>query len=105
MTSPRSLLRHLAFTDTGAYFALSVVRDINHEAARLIGRRLITERWRLYTTNFVLAETHALFLAAVLPQPSSPSHASYCGGASPCCSTMRGKSPPSGAGSTCTTWT
>lgn len=65
MSSPQPVPRRLAFTDTGAYFALSVVRDSNHAPARTISRQLIAERWRLYTTNFILAETHALFLNRV----------------------------------------
>lgn len=62
MTKPPLLSRRLAFTDTGAYFALSVARETQHAAAEAISRQLIAQSWRLYTTNFVLAETHALFL-------------------------------------------
>jgi predicted nucleic acid-binding protein len=65
MSRPRPVPRHAAFTDTGAYFALGVTRDINHAAARAIGVQLIAERWRLYTTNYILAETHALYLNRV----------------------------------------
>jgi len=65
MSSPRPLPRRAAFTDTGAYFALGVTRDANHAAARTIGEQLTAERWRLYTTNFILAETHALYLNRV----------------------------------------
>jgi predicted nucleic acid-binding protein len=65
MSSPPSLSRRAALTDTGAYFALGVVRDSNHERARAIGRWLAAERWHLYTTNFILAETHALYLNRV----------------------------------------
>ena len=65
MSRPHPAPRRLAFTDTGAYFALSVSRDSNHGPARAISRQLIAERWRLYTTNFILAETHALFLNRV----------------------------------------
>ena len=65
MTRPRPAPHRGAFVDTGAYFALSVVRDSNHDAARAIAAQLIAERWRLTTTNFILAETHALFLNRV----------------------------------------
>jgi predicted nucleic acid-binding protein len=49
--------------DTSAYFALADQQDRNHEAALRVRNRLIGERWRLLTTNFVIAETHALLLA------------------------------------------
>jgi len=50
------------FVDTSAYFAVSNRRDASHERAAAIMRRLVTEHRRLYTTNFVLAELHALLL-------------------------------------------
>lgn len=52
-----------AFIDTSAFYALADARDDNHNAARAIQDLLTTERWRLLTTNFVLAETHALTLS------------------------------------------
>jgi predicted nucleic acid-binding protein len=55
----------LTFVDSSAFFALATRRDVNHEAARTIQNRLIGERWRLFTTNFVVAETHALVLNRV----------------------------------------
>jgi uncharacterized protein len=48
--------------DTSAFFALTAPRDADHHPALTIQQRLITERWRLYTTNLVVAETHALLL-------------------------------------------
>jgi predicted nucleic acid-binding protein len=51
------------FTDTSAYFALADPRDENHAAAVVIAEQLATRRRHLFTTNFVLAETHALLLA------------------------------------------
>ena len=48
--------------DTSAYFALLDTDDANHAQARTIRDRLIAEGWRLFTTSFVLAETHALLL-------------------------------------------
>ena len=50
------------FLDTSAHYGLADPRDDNHATASAISRRLITERWRLLTTNFILAETHALLL-------------------------------------------
>ncbi|MBI3942276.1 MAG: type II toxin-antitoxin system VapC family toxin [Chloroflexi bacterium] len=49
--------------DTSAYFAFVDGQDINHATARAIATRLATEHGRLYTTNFILAETHALLVA------------------------------------------
>lgn len=54
---------HRAFADTSAFAALANRRDDRHDDAVAISRRLSREHWRLYTTNFVLAETHALLLA------------------------------------------
>src|SRR5918996_1122927 len=48
--------------DTSAFFALTAPRDADHHTALAIQHRLISERWRLYTTNLVVAETHALLL-------------------------------------------
>jgi predicted nucleic acid-binding protein len=56
------------FVDTSAYFALLDADDANHTQARTISHRLIAEGWRLFTTSFVLAETHAL-LVNRLSQP------------------------------------
>jgi len=60
-TSPADSRRVLV--DTSAYFALTDADDANHAAAFAIVTRLADERWRLFTTNFILAETHALLLA------------------------------------------
>ena len=50
------------FVDTSAFFALTDRRDMNHEAAVRIIRQLIREQTELLTTNYVVAETHALLL-------------------------------------------
>ncbi len=55
--------RSRVFVDTSAFFALVDSHDQEHAGALAIQTRLIAERWRLFTTNFVLAETHALVLA------------------------------------------
>lgn len=59
----RGQLSYRAFIDTGAYFALAAARDRRHQEAAAINTRLTDEHWRLFTTNFILAETHALLLA------------------------------------------
>jgi predicted nucleic acid-binding protein len=51
------------FVDTSAYFAVANRRDATHEPASALMRQLVAERRRLFTTNFVLAELHALLLA------------------------------------------
>lgn len=48
--------------DSSAYFALLDRDDAYHSQALAIQNRLIVEGWRLFTTSFVLAETHALLL-------------------------------------------
>jgi predicted nucleic acid-binding protein len=60
--APLPLHLRRVFIDTSAFFALTAPRDDDHHTALAIQQRLITERWRLYTTNLVLAETHALLL-------------------------------------------
>lgn len=52
-----------AFVDTSAYYALADRRDGNHGPAQAIAAQLADERRILYTTNLILAETHALVLA------------------------------------------
>ena len=51
-----------ALVDSAAYFALLDHDDANHAQALTIRDRLIAERWRLFTTSFILAETHAPLL-------------------------------------------
>lgn len=58
----RQSLRRQVFVDTAAFVAMFDRRDGNHGRARLISERLAEQHSLLYTTNFVLAETHALLL-------------------------------------------
>jgi predicted nucleic acid-binding protein len=51
------------FLDSSGYLALVSARDLHHQEARIAWTRLTDEHWRTFTTNFVVAETHALFLA------------------------------------------
>ena len=51
-----------ALVDTSAYYALADLNESRHDAAAAIQRRLIQERWQLFTTNFLMGETHALLL-------------------------------------------
>src|SRR6266581_2988527 len=52
----------LVLVDTSAYFALTDRRETDHAAAQAIFVRLAREHWRAFTTNFVVAEAHALQL-------------------------------------------
>lgn len=51
------------FVDTSAFFAISNRRESSHESATATLRQLIQARSRLVTTNFIVAELHALLLA------------------------------------------
>lgn len=51
-----------ALIDTSGYYALIDPRDGRRQEALAIQQRLIAQRYRLFTTNFILAETHALLL-------------------------------------------
>ena len=57
--------RPFALLDTSAYFALASSRESRHPGAAAIAARLQAERWRLFTTNYIVAETHALLLIRV----------------------------------------
>ena len=62
MSTLRSLAARRALLDTSAYFALADLNEQRHPDADTVHNRLVTERWRLFTTNFIVAETHALML-------------------------------------------
>lgn len=61
--SPRSRPAYDLFVDSAGFYALASDRDAYHKAATAVVRRAPAEGLRLFTTNFVLAEAHALFLA------------------------------------------
>lgn len=52
----------VVFVDTGAFYAALNRRDQNHNEATALFRRAVEEKWILITSNFVVAETHALIL-------------------------------------------
>lgn len=62
MTIPRRPRRRTAFVDSSAFYALSDRDDLNHHLAQAIAHALEHERWTLYTSNYVVAEQHALHL-------------------------------------------
>ncbi len=49
--------------DTSAFFATADLHDENHAAAGSTTMLITRQRWRAATTNLILPETHALFLA------------------------------------------
>ncbi|MDQ3548539.1 MAG: PIN domain-containing protein [Chloroflexota bacterium] len=59
------ILPRRIFLDTSAFFALASPRDEHSSVAHALLRRLVDERCELVTTNFVLAELHALLLKRV----------------------------------------
>lgn len=61
MSHPARIVRRV-FVDTSAYFAVANRRDRAHPSCSVLMRRLVNERRRFFTTNFVLAELHALLL-------------------------------------------
>lgn len=50
------------FIDSSGYLSLINPHDRHHDATRTAFQRLTREGWHSFTTNFVIAETHALFL-------------------------------------------
>ncbi len=54
--------RPAVFVDTSAYVAVLKRDDEHHETAMAITRELTRQRGALFTTNFVIAETHAMLL-------------------------------------------
>lgn len=55
--------QHRVFVDTSAFFALVAPRDAHHDTALAVRRRIAAERRHLFTTDLIVAETHALTLA------------------------------------------
>ncbi len=54
-----------AFVDTSAYYAFLDRTDTSHISAQSIFPKLLSDGSVLFTTNFVLAETHALLLNGI----------------------------------------
>jgi uncharacterized protein len=48
--------------DSAAYYAILDQQERTHPQAATVLNRLAVERWRLFTTNFIMAEAHALIL-------------------------------------------
>ena len=58
------------FVDTSGFYAALNRKDASHPDARRLFRQAQKERWFLFTTNFVVAETHALILARIGRDPA-----------------------------------
>jgi uncharacterized protein len=63
MSTRASLLSRRVFVDSSAYLGIADRRDHTHHVARAIISRVASERLHLFTTNFVVAEAHALLPA------------------------------------------
>jgi predicted nucleic acid-binding protein len=50
------------FLDSSSFLSLVNPKDDHHQAAKAIWTRLSQEQWHTFTTNFLVAETHALFI-------------------------------------------
>jgi predicted nucleic acid-binding protein len=55
-------LRRWVLIDSAGYFALIDSREADHAVAAAVARGLQAAHWRVFTTNFVIAEAHALLL-------------------------------------------
>jgi uncharacterized protein len=64
MSDPEPLLRPNVFVDTSVFFSVYNANDVRHLATATLFRRLYGEGL-LVTTNFVVAETHALLLTKI----------------------------------------
>jgi uncharacterized protein len=62
MTRGSAGLPRRIFIDTSAYFATINRNDASHEPSRALMEVLSTRQVRMFTTNFVVAELHALAL-------------------------------------------
>ncbi|MAG37433.1 MAG: VapC toxin family PIN domain ribonuclease [Dehalococcoidia bacterium] len=66
MSSPPTGARRV-FLDSSGFLALIHPHDAYHQEARTCWTWLTDHHWMTATTNFILAETHALFLARLGP--------------------------------------
>jgi predicted nucleic acid-binding protein len=74
MSRLQRLLGRRVFFDTSAYFAVANRRDASHASTRAVMEQLVAERRQLFTTNFIVAELHALLLSgSIAMSPDQPS--------------------------------
>jgi uncharacterized protein len=60
--SPWARPSRAVFVDSAAFYPLTDRSSIDHRSAQSVLERLVADRRTLLTTNFVVAETHALVL-------------------------------------------
>jgi predicted nucleic acid-binding protein len=63
MSRPRIELPHWVFVDTSGWYAVADPRDASSTRAKALLRYLAARRCQLFTSNFVVAELHALLIA------------------------------------------
>ena len=63
MRIPRSIRERTIFVDSGAFFAFLDADDSRHVEAVELLEKIERENYPTITTNFVIAETHALILS------------------------------------------
>lgn len=56
------------FVDTSAYFALTDYADADHATSQTLLQRLAVTRSHVFTSNLIVAETHALLLSRLNAQ-------------------------------------
>jgi uncharacterized protein len=59
------------FLDSSGYLAVTSQRDAHHHAAAAAWAMFIAEGWQTYTSNYVVAEAHALFLTRLGHDPAA----------------------------------
>lgn len=59
---PNTIKEQVIFVDTSAFYACFASNDSQHRKARDLFTELARDRWRLVTTNMVVAETYNLVL-------------------------------------------
>lgn len=63
MSLRTGLFRRQVLVDSSAFLALAERRETDHREAQAIAARLQAAKWELVTTNYLLAEAHALLLS------------------------------------------
>ncbi|HLH25704.1 MAG TPA: PIN domain-containing protein [Chloroflexota bacterium] len=67
----RSGLPRHVFLDSSGYLAVTSQRDVHHQTAARAWATFVREGWLTYTSNYVVAETHALFLTRLGRGPAA----------------------------------
>lgn len=63
MTKPnQQFASRKIFLDSSSFLSMINPHDTHYQTARKIWTRLSKKHWNTFTTNFVVAETHALFI-------------------------------------------